>query len=342
MLGFCIPGYLASLWRANLKHGFWIAFIVLGLSLWYLLSVTTLFGAYLAMLLWGVGQGIFWLTINTFELSETRQGERDFYSSMLNAGGQVLNLLGPAAATLFIWLAGVWHLPTFSLLFLAAPFIYLLGLFCFGSIEDYRPPKLVWADVRHFFAGRANHAAQLYTAGTGTQQLFAATIVPVATLLILGTALRVGIYDTIFALFAAVCVFVFAQYRNERNRLTLFALSTAVIAIATAWLGVSLTFGALIIYTAAVGLFSPVKNVSSHVIDLAVMETGREGTDFYATMLLRDFFLWIWRSLGGLAFLAFAAALGAQREVLSAGLYALAAALVLTYGAAALFVKTRA
>src|SRR3989338_8329860 len=71
MIGFCVPGYLASIFRINIKHGFLISFAAIGVALTYLLHITDVTTAYLAMFLWGVGQGIYWLTVNTFELSET-------------------------------------------------------------------------------------------------------------------------------------------------------------------------------------------------------------------------------------------------------------------------------
>ena len=341
MVGFCIPGYVASLWRVNIKYGFASSFVILAGSLFYLLNVASLQAAFLAMFLWGIGQGVFWLTVNTFELSETKDNERDFYSSMLNAGGQVLGLFGPACATALIWLSSVLHLGTFTLLFTVTPFIYLLGFLCFQGIQDYRPPRIVWADIKHFFADRKNQAAQLYTVGTGFQQILGITIVPLATLLILGTALRVGVYDTVFAVFSAFCVLLLAQYRTPSNRLLIYGLSIFGIIAATLWLGFALTFTALVGYTVIHSFLSPIKNVSSHVIDLQVMETGRKETDFYATMLLRDLFLWLWRCLGGLAFLVAAHFLESQKSLLTGGLYLLAGAFAFTYLSAVIFIKIR-
>lgn len=341
MLGFCIPGYIASLWRINIKHGFLASFIFLAGALLYLLHIQTTAGAYMGMLLWGVGQGIFWLTVNTFELFETTDGERDFYSSMLSAGGQIFGLLGPATATLLIWFAGLAHVGTYTLIFMVAPLVYLLGFLCFAKIRNYHPPEITLADVTHFFIDRTNQVAQLYTIGTGFQQTLGITIVPLAMLFILGTALHVGIYDTFFAVFSAVCVFLLASYRSESNRFLLYGLSTVGIVLATVWLGMSVTFTALIIYTVLGSILYPIRNVSAHVIDLQVMETGRKETDFYATMLLRDFFLWIWRCLGGLAFLFAASFFHSEQSLISVGLYLLAFSLIATFLSAYLFAKVR-
>lgn len=340
MIGFCIPGFLAAIWRLNIKQGFAWSFLLMGLSILYLLHITTTTQAYVAMLLWGVGQGVFWLTVNTFELSETKDSERDFYSSVLNAGNQVLSLLGPASATLLIWLSSVvLHLGVYTLLFSVAPAVFLLGFFCFSSIRDYRPQPIQWADVRHYFTDRRNQAAQIYTIGTGFQQTLGVTVPPLVILLILGTALRVGIYNTFFAIFSAICILVVAQYRTSSNRLKIYGVTTGVLALAITWFGYAFDFAALIIYTIADGIISPIMNVSSHVIDLKAMEIGRSESDFYATMILRDFFLWVWRSLGGLIFLFVIGFFGTEKVVLSTGLYLLAAAFVITYAGAFLLLK---
>ncbi len=332
MLGFCVPGFFAAVWRLNLKQGFAWSFLIIAGSILYFLHIGTTTEAYLAMLLWGIGQGVFWLTINTFELTETKDAERDFYSSALSAGNQVLSLAGPAVATLFIWFSGsVLHLGTYTLLFTFAPAIFLLGFFCFSHIRDYRPQPIEWADVNYYFTDRRNQAAQLFTLGTGIQQMMGIIVPPLVIFFILGTALRVGVYNTLFAIFAALCILVVAQYRTPSNRIVIYGVTTVGVVLAIVWFGYAFSFMALVIYTVVDGIFSPVMNVSAHVIDLGAMEIGRKESDFYATMIFRDFFLWVWRCLGGMAFLLIIAFIGAEKTMLSVGLYTLAIGFLLTY-----------
>ena len=132
-----------------------------------------------------------------------------------------------------------------------------------------------------------------------------------------------------------------ANYRTENNRIVIYGLTLLGVALATLWLGYALTFTALIIYTMAKGVLSPLMNVSSHVIDLDVMEIGKGDTDFYATMVIRDFFLWIWRSLAGLVLLIVIVLIGGERQALSGGLYMSTLALLITFAGAYLFVRAR-
>lgn len=343
LFGFSIPGYLAARWRLNIKGGFIWSFIVTGIAIYALLYARDTATALWIMLLWGAGQGIYWLTVNTFELTETKDAERDFYSSVLNAGNQILSLIGPACATLLIWLSGdVFHLGTFTLLFTVAPAIYLLGFFCFRSIRDYRPKPIQMEDVVYFFSDKKNRYAQLYTGGNGFQQTLGITVPPLVIFFILGSALRVGIYDTIFAVFSALCVLVIAQYRTPSNRLPIYGATTLGLVSVITLFGYLFNFAGLIIYTFVEGILSPLNNVSAHVIDLSSMEIGRKEGDFYATMILRDVSLWFWRMLGGIIFLAVLHFLHNEREFLAFGLYLLAAGFAITYiGAYFLVTKMR-
>jgi MFS transporter, YQGE family, putative transporter len=343
LAGFCIPGYFAARFRLNIKGGFIWSFIVTGIAIVALLFTTTSESALWVMGLWGFGQGIYWLTINTFELTETKDAERDFYSSVLNAGNQLLGLLGPATATLLIWIsATVLHMGSFTLLFTVAPAVYLLGFLCFSTIRDYRPKPITGADVSHFFTDKRNQYAQVYTAGTGFQQTLGITVPPLVILFILSTPLRVGIYDTYFAIFSAVCLLVVAQYRTHENRLIIYGFTTLGLVCASVLFGYLFSFAALIIYTILQGVLSPINNVSSHVVDLGSMEIGRKESDFYATMLLRDASLWFWRMLGGIVFLAAIQLFQTQKEFLSFGMYLVAAGLALTYIGAYFLVKKMA
>ncbi|HUD03163.1 MAG TPA: MFS transporter [Candidatus Paceibacterota bacterium] len=340
MLGFCIPGYIAGRWKLNIKKGFLWSFIANGIAILALLYITDTLSALFVMLVIGFGQGIFYLTVNTFELSETKDRERDFYSSVLNSGGQILSLVGPACATALIWLSGnILNIGNFTLLFAAAPAVYLLGFLCFSNLHDYYPKPVTWADIAHFFTDRRNQYAQLYTAANGFQEILGIIVPPLVILFILGTALRVGIYSTLFAIFSAVCVLAVANYRTYKNRFKIYGVTTLGLTVALTTLGYLFSFVGLIFYTLLEGVFTPLNNVSSHVVSLASMEIGRKESDFYATMILRDFSLWVWRMVGGVVFLATIDLLHTQKEFLSSGLYLEAAGFVGTYLGAYFLVK---
>lgn len=333
VVGFFVVGLVAG-WRSlNIKHGFLASFVVIGVSVLYLLYSSGETAAYIAMFAEGIGQGLFWLTIHTFELSETRDDERDFYSSLLTAGDRVFALVGPAVATALIWLSGSYlGWGEFTLLFTMAPLSYLFGLFCFSGVREYRPRLVVWADAWHFIVDRRNRAAQLYLLGSSMEHILATIVPPLIALLILGGPLMVGAYNTVFAVLAIASVLLIADHRTNENRLIIFAVATALIAFATAVLGFVLTLPALIFFTAVLAIVGPVRRVSEHVIDLETMESvGRPGVDFYPTMLMREISLWAWRMLAGFVLLFAVETWGTGSVFLSTGMYLTAGIMLITY-----------
>ena len=102
MIGFCICGAVAALYRVNAKHGFILSFLFTGLGLIFLPLARDVPQACGAVAIRGVGIGLFWLTIHTYELMETSDHERDVYSTFLSAGDQIVTLASPAFATLLI------------------------------------------------------------------------------------------------------------------------------------------------------------------------------------------------------------------------------------------------
>jgi YQGE family putative transporter len=338
---FCVFGFIASRLRFNIKYGFFWSFIFMGVTLVVLLNSTTPFLAYVAMGLNGLGNGLFWLTIHTFELSETKDEERDFYSSLLTTGTVIFSILGPALATGLLFVSGtLFHWGDFTLLFLLTPLIYLLGFFCFGELNEYRPAPIEWRDFKYFLTERKNRATQPYLAGTALQETFTTIILPLVVLFVLGGAIQVGIYATGFAFFSAVCVLVLSQYRTMDNRLQILGLSTLPLALASALFASHISFITLMAYGCAGAVLWPVVRVSIHVTDLHTMESiGRSGKDFYATMIFRDASMWLWRMVGGGLLLGAAVVFLQQKEVLMTGLFFYAISLIIVFLGARLLLK---
>jgi hypothetical protein len=341
MVGFVVCGYLASIFRINIQSGFALSFFATAVSVPLLLMSTGATGAYCALFLNGIGQGLFWLTIHTFELTETANHERDFYSSVLSGGAIFLDLLGPAVATAFLVISAWLGLGTYTLLFVFIPFVYLLGLPQFRHIRRYQPERVVWHDIRHFITDRRNMSAQPYLAGSGAYHFLATLVPPLVAFSLLGSAFSVGVYSSLLAVFSAVCVLVLATVRTEKNRLPILVTASVLLAVYTAFVGFEFTLTTFVLYSIALGVLNPIISVSAHVIDLQTMESvGRPKADFYATMLLRDFSLWVWRFVVALIFLI-ALSFGLEGEsLLSFGLYVTALALLLRLFGAVVLVRS--
>lgn len=340
MVGFCFFGYAISHFRLDAKQGFYYSAISFTFGLMLLSQASTVVVAFIAMFVYGLGGGFFWLTVHTYELTETRDTERDFYSSLLASGNKLISILGPLCATLIIWLSvSVLHISSFGLLFIIAPLFYILGLFCFKGIQSYRPERIELADIEHFVSEKRNRVAQLYIAGNGISHILNNLLMPLTLLYILGTELRVGAYSTIVSGLSVFLILILGQYRNKGNRILLFGLSTFGISVLLLFLGSQLTLFTLIVFTIGNAILLPILQVSDHVVSLQTMETiGRSKKDFYATMILRDFSLWVWRMVAGLMLLTISYLYTSTSHTVTIGLYFLAGSLIVSFVGAKILV----
>ena len=335
MIGFCVYGAITAQYRLNAKHGFLLSFLFTALGLILLALAGDVQQACGAVTVRGIGSGLFWLTIHTYELMESRDHERDIYSTFLSAGDQILTLASPAFATLLIWLSHNLGLGEFTLLFLVTPPIFLLGLPSLGALKDYRPEPIARHDLVHFVADRRNQAAQVYLLGGAASHILSNALIPLASITVLGSALNVGGFNTVFAFAGALALLVVGSRRRPENRLAILGLSSIALISLDLMLGFSLTLVTLIVYTIGTSIMQPVMRVSQHVIDLKTMDGMAHGaSDFYPAMILRDVALWVWRMAAAALLLAFAGGAGTGREAISLGMYMIAGAIAVTYAGA--------
>ena len=335
MIGFCICGVVAAWYSLNAKNGFLLSFLFTGLGLILLPLAHDVPQACGAVAIRGIGSGLFWLTIHTYELMETSDQERDIYSTFLSAGDQIVTLASPAFATVLIWISHRLGVGDFTLLFLAMPPLLLLGLPALAALKDYRPAPIGRHDLVYFFADRRNQAAQIYLMGGAAAHILQLTLIPLASITVLGTALNVGGFNTVFAIAGAIALLAVGSRRRPENRLFILGLSSIVLVALNFMLGYSLTLAMLVVYTIGTSITQPIMRVSQHVIDLKTMDgMSHRASDFYPAMILRDVALWVWRTLAALVLLAFAGDATTGQEAISLGMYFIAGAIVIAYAGA--------
>ena len=342
-VGFSLVGAVASWLRFNIKWGYIAGFFALSASFLFLYGNPTERDALLFMLANGFGLGVYWVTLHTFELTETQNAERDYYSSVLSAGDQVVDLIAPALATVLIILSEkVFHLGAFTLLFVVAPLCYLAGLPFLRYIRAYHPLPIDGGDLRHFLHDRKNRHAQVYLFAGSATFAFSRVVLPIAAIVFLGSETNVGIFTTIFAVVSAVVLMFLARRRHSGNRLDFLLVTSALSAAFMLYFAFQFNFAAFILFSLGMVILKPLQRVSAHVIDLETMETlGRKGRDFFATMIFRDVALGVWRIISLAVFAIVIVFVGEGAPALRLGLILLSGATALTYfGAALLYRKS--
>ena len=341
LIGFCAVGWLYAALRINIKLGYVGSFILMAASFLFLYGDVSYRDAMLFMFVNGIGNGIYWLTIHTFELTETKNNEREFYSSMLSFGGLVVGLVAPLVGTGLLYLSEFIFHQTFTLLFLVAPIFYLLGFPFIANIGDYRPHPIRMRDVRHFFMDKGNRFLQIYMAGDSLSFAWEASLIPVASLLLLQDAKNVGIFNSVFAVISAIMLVFLTRFRNEGNRLSFLALTTLLLSLFALLPAFSFTFVFFVVYTLGNVILKPLYRVSSHVIDLETMETlAHAESDFYPTMILRDASLWVWRMVGCALLLTVIGYAGGDVQTIRSGFLLMVVAPMITLLGAWLMYRT--
>ena len=301
MIGFVGGGLVMSHYGLSTQRNFLWAFL---LFLCASIILVLLPHTYPSLLIFGalmsLGNGVFWLTIHTLELSQTKNTGRDFYSSMVELGGQVTIVLSPLLATLSFLLSEQWlHVETYTLLFFILPILYLCALPLVRKAPSFVPPKTTLAEVFSFFRHKGNTARIYYAAGASLYALHG-IIIPIVAIFALKTVVNLGLVEIVLGIFSLLIITLLANYRHEGNRVTLMGISTCGFLVAFFLLLFydSHVFAYLAYSFMAVAL-RPIQRVSEHMIDLQTVDSLHGGTSFFPALLYRDLFLWIFRALVG-------------------------------------------
>ena len=298
-VGFCGIGFLFSRLGWNIKRLFFVAVTCLSLGFVFLFGEQTLKNALYFSAVYGFGIGTFWVAMHSFELAEIQDQERDFYSSMLRAGSGVLGILSPALATLSFFISReVLHLGTYTLLFIFVPISFALGFLFLRRIPDYRPKPMRFGDVKHFF-GKAKHWLGIgYTAFGSAGHAFRNILIPLVAVYLLGNETNVGAFETVMKIIAVLFVIWLSHHRHSGNRVKLFGWCAIVLVAIRFLLGVSFSVWAFVIFSLGFIFIEPHMTVSSHTLDLAMVESlKRKSAEFFPALILRDFVIWFFRSV---------------------------------------------
>ncbi len=326
LMGFCGLGYLFAKYQMDLKSGYVAAFFLMALPFLFLYGDVTRLDVFGFMFTGGVGSGLYWLTIHTFELTETKDKEREFYSSMLSVGSQLIGVGAPIIGTMLLLLsASIWEGQSYTLLFAVAPLVYLLGLLFFAEINSYRPKPIRKKDIMHFLNEKRNRSSQLYMLGGSFMLTWGSAVIPVASLLLLENVQSVGIFNSLFGVVSALTLIFAANFRHDGNRFAFLAITALGMSFFFVFPAVSFTLLAFSLHTLGMTILGPLYRVSGHVIDLETMERlAHEESDFYPTMIMRDVSLFVWRIVSCVALLALIAAMESEVASVRAGFFGMA------------------
>jgi hypothetical protein len=100
--------------------------------------------------------------VHTQELKNIKNKNRDFYSSSISAGKNIISMIIPFFVSFFFLIGEKFNFDAYILLFLILPLIYLFSFLFINRIESYIPQKIEKEDLKNFFNFRKYKYGHIY------------------------------------------------------------------------------------------------------------------------------------------------------------------------------------
>ena len=308
-IGFSGIGVIMSIFQKNIKYMYYIAYILYIFSYLLLFILDKHIWVYLFAIFYWLWNWAFWCAVHTQELVNIKDKTRDIYSSIISSWENIIKIVVPLLVSVIFFV--VWKFFDFSayiILFLLLPIIYAFSFLFIKDIWDYVPSKITINDIKNFFNLKKYLFGQLYFLFSWFLSWFTWVIFPVVSILILKTEVNVGLFEWIITFISTFLVIFLANKRNVGNRVKIMWILSFLIFVNISIFAFNFSLIWYIIFTLLAIILNPLYRVSSHVFDLKLMDTIKVSeSDFYPTMILREFSLWIGRilALGGLSILVY-------------------------------------
>lgn len=297
LIGFSLMGFVISALQKNIKISFFLSYIS------FMLSFLVLFifrDAHYMVFLFAFLYGFwFWnyrCAIHTYELKETSQEQRDFYSSIITAWENTLTILTPFLISFIFFATKNIGTLAYSIIFAFLPLTYVLSFFFIKNLPNFTPDKISKKDIRNFFEMDKIYNLAYFFFSSQTWNM-PRILISLVSLYILKTELNIWIFQWIVWFLSVIFVLFLSHRRHSDNRAKLMFISALFICLNFIVLGFNLTLVNLIIFTLIDLIVAPTYRVSEHVYDLKYMsEINPNNNSFFATMISREIFMWLWRA----------------------------------------------
>lgn len=301
-LAFAGFGYLMAKCGYSMKWNYLRAFMVYFIGfVWLAITPHTMPYLLIFAFINGAGLGLFWLGNHTYELLYTNNenGDRDFYSSMVQAGTQVISVLGPMVGTLLIFLSErIFKMETLTLLFWIIPLIYLVSLPFLFNLPHFIPKPITRLEIKSFFRNHVSKKIRWYYILAGEEEIRYVAI-SIFAIVALKTLLNIGLWQIAVGVISFFVTMLLSNVRQEKNRLRIMIYAIGGFLIAFSFVmfsNISVYF--YIIFSLIMIVFKPIYRVSQHTIDLRSMDfLAHDRSSFYPGILYREVILYIGRFL---------------------------------------------
>ncbi len=294
---FVSVGILYSLLQRNVSEMYYIGYVFFMLSFVVLfLFPYNLYASYIYGVFYGVAAGTYWNAVHSQELKNIGDTSRDFYSSSISAGSNLISVFVPL---LISWLFILWDSISFdayTALFLFLPCLYWVSFLFIKNIPEYIPKKINISDIFECFHLKYKYW-NAYLLSSWAKHWLVKTSVAIASIMLLKSEINIGLLQWFLAFISSYVVIYFWLKRNIWNRLRYFFYICIFLSSLYFLLAASFNIYTFLLFSFWILFLFPMYRVSAHTYDLAVMDNNKstKDQDFYPKMLWREILLIISR-----------------------------------------------
>ena len=295
-LSFILFGVLISIFKLSMKKNYYFSIIVNTFSyIWLVFNNSTLNDFYIFGVLHGISIGSYWLSLHTYELTHTKDEDRDFYASVLSLGTQILKLLVPFLSTIIFFISIKLFDNEYLLLLYIIPLIYIFSLKPLQDIEEFEAQKLFISKFKKELFTYENKIITIYTFFDSFKFGNLIVLNSYVTIIALNSLLNIGIATTIFSIITLLLTGIISNYRNLNNRIKIMFIGIVGVIFAYIPLYYEINIYTYIWWSLMLIIFNPLYEITSRVINLYSMEKMMIEDSFYTSMIYRTLILWLGR-----------------------------------------------
>ncbi|MFA5917248.1 MAG: MFS transporter [Candidatus Gracilibacteria bacterium] len=300
-IGFSILGLIMSIFSKNIKNMYYVAYFLFILSFICLFIFNgNLIGAYVFGSLYGLGNGSFRNAVHTQELKNIMNKNRDFYSSSISVGTNILSILTPLIIAFIFYICNKINFDGYTIIFLILPLLYSVSFLFINDIDSYIPNKITKVDFKNFFNFKKYKYGHLYFLIGGLIYSLEIILLPIISIILLKNEINIGLFQGILTIISTYLIIHLSHKRKEETRLKYFFIICVLQFVNFIFIGTFFNLISFIIFSLVSLFLNPIYRVSEHVYDLTLMDSIKtKNNDFYPAMLMREFVLWI-GSMSGL------------------------------------------
>lgn len=289
---------LFSRLQRNVSQMYYIGYILF--IVWFLVLFIfphNLIASYTFGVLYGLAAGIYWNAVHSQELKNISNETRDFYSSSISAGSNIISVIIPLIISGIFFFGDRINFDAYTVLFIILPITYSISFLFIKNIPPYIPKCVEFRDIFACLDMKKYKFANLYILCSGAKHGLAKTSIAITSILLLKSEFNIWIFQWVLAFLSSYIVIHFWLKRHVWNRFKFFLIICSCMISLYFFLGALFSFYAFLLFSVFNLFLFPMYRVSAHTYDLTIMDNEKnKNHDFYPMMLWREILLLIARA----------------------------------------------